>query len=124
MDMKTFNIFHPTNGEENNTCSLIDFKYEFITSIEATTLVKSFYMSQGKLNPEYMKLGKRDTTIGDLITVDEKLYMVKGNGDFKRVPSTKTLFKEVMELDEVIIEVLSRRTLSQDDINTLIDNCF
>lgn len=122
--MKTFNIFHPTNGEENNTCSLIDFKYEFITSIEATTLVKSFYMSQGKLNPEYMKLGKRDTTIGDLITVDEKLYMVKGNGDFKRVPSTKTLFKEVMELDEVIIEVLSRRTLSQDDINTLIDNCF
>ncbi len=81
-------------------------------------------MSQGKLNPEYMKLGKRDTTIGDLITVDEKLYMVKGNGDFKRVPSTKTLFKEVMELDEVIIEVLSRRTLSQDDINTLIDNCF
>lgn len=121
--LRRFSIFHPIEGKINSRCDL-NYSYEFVTTVEAPNLVKSFYMAQAKLNPEYKELVKRDTTIGDVIAVEEKLYMVNSAGGFKRVPSTKPLFKNVMELDEAIIEILSRKKLTDDDVNDLIENCY
>lgn len=121
--LRKFSIFHPIEGKVNDKC-LLNYAYEYVITVETTNLVKSLYMAQDKFNPEYAKLGKRNTTVGDLITVDEKLYMVNGEGGFKRVPSTKPLFKEIMETDEAIIEILSRKKLTQKDVDDLIDNCL
>jgi hypothetical protein len=122
-NLRKFSIYHPIEGKVNDRCAH-NYTYEYITSVEATNLVKSFYMAQDKFNPDYKALGKRNTTTGDLITVDSKLYMVNGVGGFKRIPSTKPLFQSVMELDEAIIEILSRRTLTYDDVQLLVDNCL
>lgn len=121
--MSRFSIYHPKEGKINEHCTL-DCSYEYITTVEAQNLVKVFYLGQDKFNPEYKELGKRNTTTGDVITLENKLYMVNGVGGFKRIPSTKPLYKNIMELDEAIIEILSRKTLNQDDIDTLIDNCY
>lgn len=122
-NLRRFSIFHPIEGKVNDKCTH-NYAYEYVISVDAQNLVKSLYMGQDKFNPEYAKLGRRNTTVGDLITVDEKLYMVRGDGGFKRVPSTKPLFKEVMEIDEAIIEILSRKKLTQQDVDDLIDNCL
>jgi hypothetical protein len=122
-NLRKFSIYHPIEGKVNNSMRM-NYTYEYITSVEATNLVKSYYMAQDKFNPDYKELGKRNTTAGDLITVDAKLYMVSNKGGFKRIPSTKPLFKNVMELDEAIIEILSRRTLTDEDVESLIDNCL
>ena len=122
-DLKKFSIYHPLEGKINDSMRM-NYDYEYVTSVEALNLVKSLYLGHEKFNPEYKSLGRRNTTTGDLITVEDKLYMVSGKGGFKRIPSTKPLFKSVMELDEAIIEILSRRTLTEENINDLIDNCL
>lgn len=122
-ELVRFGIYHPIEGKINGDCD-VEHSYEYITTILAENVIRSFYLAQCNLNPDYRKLGKRDTSVGDLITADNKLYMVKGNGDFKRIPNTKPLYKNIMETDEAIIEILSRRTLTQDDVDELIDNCF
>ena len=122
-DYKKFSIYHPVDGVINDSMRM-NYIYEYITSVEALNLVKSLYMGHEKFNSKYRELGVRNTTTGDLITVDDKLYMVSGKGGFKRIPSTKPLFKSVMELDEAIIEILSRRTLTAKDVDILIDNCL
>lgn len=122
--MSKFSIYHPKEGKINEHCTLEHHSYEYVTTVEAQNLVKVFYLGQDKFNPDYKALGKRNTTTGDLITLGEKLYMVNGVGGFRRIPSTKSLYKDVMELDEAIIEILSRRTLTQDEIDKLIDNCY
>lgn len=121
--MRRFSIFHPIEGKVNEKC-LLNYTYEFVITFEAQNLVRSLYLGQDKFNPDYQATGRRNTTTGDLITVDEKLYMVRSDGGFKRVPSTKPLYKEVMEIDEAIIEILSRKKLTDDDVNDLIENCY
>lgn len=120
---RRFSIYHPIEGKINNRCDH-NYTYEFITTLEAPNLVKSFYMAQAKLNPEYKELVKRDTTVGDIIITEDKVYMVSSPGGFKRIFKTKPLYKSVMELDEAIIEILSRRKLTDEDVSNLLDNCY
>jgi hypothetical protein len=120
--LQRFGIYHPKDGKLNITCD-IAIPFEYVTSIQAENLVRSVYLSMDIFNPNYKALGKRNTTVGDLITNGSKLYMVKHNG-FKKIPTTKPLYKDIMQTDEAIIEILSRKHLSQDDIDELIDNCF
>jgi hypothetical protein len=77
-----------------------------------------------RTNPNYKLLGKRDTSVGDIITVENNVFMIKGDGEFKRIPRTKSLYKYIMETDEAIMEILSRKHLSQEDIDELIENCY
>jgi hypothetical protein len=123
-ELTRYGIFHPIDGDINSDCNVKDYAYEYVTTIFAENLVRSFYNAQCNLNPDYFKLGRRNTTVGDLITSNDKLYMVKGDGNFKRIPTTKTLYKDIMQTDEAIIEILSRRTLTQDDVNDLIENSY
>jgi hypothetical protein len=42
---------------------------------------------------------------------------------FKRVSKTTELYTKIMESDEAIIEILSRRTLNEEQVQDLLDNC-
>jgi hypothetical protein len=119
---KRFGIYHPKDGMTNDTCTM-DMAYEYVISVEAESLVKSVVMGS-VFNPEYRALGKRNTRAGDLITDEHKLFMVDHTGGFKRIPASKDLYKEIMSTDEAIIEILSRKHLSQDDIDNLIENSY
>lgn len=124
MELKIYSIYHPSAGVINDTCKMSEVSYEYVTSVEAENVVRSLYMASGKVNPRYKELGRRDTSIGDIIAHNNRLYMVNGTGGFKRVPSTKPLYRDIMDTDEAIIEILSRKHLTQDDIDELIDNCY
>jgi hypothetical protein len=120
--LKRFGIYHPKDGYMNVLCKTDVCEYEFAANVEAENLVRSFYMSQNDLNPEYAKQGKRSTSVGDIITYNDKVFMVNGMG-YKRIPKTNELYGKIMESDEAIIEILSRRTLTEEDVKDLLDNC-
>jgi len=122
-NLKRFGVFHPKGGELNMGLEFDKFDYEYITSIEVETLVSVFYQTQNDFNPEYAALGKRSTSVGDIINAQGQLYMYKGVG-YKRIPKSSELHKKIMETDEAIIEILSRKTLTQEDVNDLMDNCY
>ncbi len=122
-ELSRYGIYHPVDGDINIDCNT-DVAYVYVTSVEAENVIKGFYKAQNKFNEEYKKLGRRDTSTGDLITSNNNLYMFNGTGGFKRIPTTKTLYKDIMQTDEAIIEILSRKHLSQNDIDELIDNCY
>jgi len=121
--IKRFGIYHPKGGELNMCCKLDTHKYEYVGSVEVQNLVQVMYKAQNDFNPEYAALGKRSTSVGDIIVNGNAVFMVKGVG-YKRIPKTKDLYKEIMESDEAIIEILSRQNLTEDDVNDLIENCY
>ena len=120
---KRFGVYHPLNGALNTACDVEKLDYEYITSIESENLVRVFYKAQNDFNPEYATLGKRSTSVGDIVVDNDRMFMYMGVG-FKRIPKTKALYEKIMTLDEAIIEILSRRTLTDDDVNKLMDNCY
>ena len=117
--LKRFGIYHPKDGSLNMTCKLDTHDYEYVGSVEVQTLVQVMYQAQNDFNPAYAQLGKRSTSVGDIIVAGETVYMVKGMG-YKRISKTKDLYKKIMQTDEAIIEILSRQTLSEDNIKDLI----
>jgi len=119
--LSRYGVYHPKGGVLNTDLSIDTHEYEYVASIESENLIRVFYKSQNNFNPEYAALGKRSTCVGDIITSDNKVYMFKGVG-FKRIPSTKDLYKKIMETDEAIIEILSRKHLTEDQVNDLIEN--
>jgi len=121
--LKRFGIYHPIGGHLNMTCKVDSHEYEYVASVEAENLVKSFYRAQNDFNPAYAALGKRSTSVGDIITNGKAVFIVKGVG-YKRIPRTKELYKKIMETDEAIIEILSRKTLTEDQVNDLIENSY
>ena len=121
--LRRFGVYHPKGGELNMCCKLDSHEYEYVTSIETETLVRVFYKAQNDMNPEYAKLGKRSTSVGDIITNGKHVFMVRPVG-YKRIPSTKELHKKILDTDEAIIEILSREHLSEEDVKRLIDNCY
>jgi hypothetical protein len=120
--LKRFGIYHPKDGFMNAVCKIDICEYEYVTHVEAENLVRAFYMSQNDFNPEYAKAGKRSTSVGDVITYNDKVFMANGMG-FKRIPKTAELYTKIMESDEAIIEILSRRTLTEKEVEDLLDNC-
>jgi hypothetical protein len=120
--LKRFGIYHPKDGFINMVCKPDICEYEYVAHVEAENLVRVFYMAQNDLNPEYAKHGKRSTSVGDIVTFNKQVFMYKGVG-FRRIPKTHDLYKKIMETDEAIIEVLSRKTLTEEQVQDLLDNC-
>ena len=120
--LKRFGIYHPKDGFINMVCKPDICEYEFVTHIECENLVRVFYLAQNDFNPEYAKKGRRSTSVGDIVTHNNQVFMYKGVG-FRRIPKTHQLYKKIMETDEAIIEILSRRTLTEKDVEDLLDNC-
>jgi hypothetical protein len=121
-ELKRFGVYHPKGGAMNTVCD-VDIDYEYITFVEAENLVRVIYKTQNDFNEDYASLGKRSTSVGDIVTSNKQVYMVKGTG-YKRIPKTKELYKKIMETDEAIIEILSRQHLTQEDIDDLIENSY
>jgi hypothetical protein len=121
--LKRYGIYHPKDGTLNGCCKLDTHQYEYITAVLAENLTKVFMKAQNDFSPEYASLGKRSTSVGDIITANTSVYMVNGIG-LKKVSSDTQLYKDIMQTDEAIIEILSRRTLSQDDIDDLVENSY
>ena len=116
-----FGVYHPEDGKLNDNCS-IDVAYKYVTSVLAENLLSSVSLASG-FNPDYRALGKRSTERGDIIIDHDKVYMIISSG-FRLIPKSKQLYKDLIQTDEAIIEILSRQTLTQDDIDELIDNCY
>lgn len=121
--LKRFGIYHPENGFQNILCKVDVCEYEYVASVEAENLVKSFYKAQNDFNPAYAAHGIRSTSVGDIIAYDAQVYMVNGSG-YKRIPKNKELYRKIMESDEAIIERLSHVKLTEDDINDLAENSY
>jgi len=101
--LKQFQVYHPKNGEMNMCCKIDTHEYEYIGSVESETLVRVFYRTQNDFNPSYAELGRRSTSVGDIIVHHNHVYMVQPVG-FKRIPTTKPLYQNIMELNNIIIK--------------------
>jgi len=87
--MKNFKILHPVGGALNHNMERGLYEYEHICSIDALDLKEAFKLSQNDFSERYASLGKRSTSIGDIIidVREEKHYFVAGNG-FNNIPHT------------------------------------
>lgn len=72
--MQTFEIYHPVNGELNYNCVENKFEYEKIAEVTSFNLGDVFYHSQNDYNHQYAKLGKRSTSVGDIICDPNKKF--------------------------------------------------
>jgi len=68
--MKRFRILHPLNGELNIMLIRNRYEYEEICVLEANNLEDAFMLSQNGYDDsdEYTALGRRSTSVGDIIT--------------------------------------------------------
>lgn len=121
--LKRYGIYHPKDGFINKMCKIDVCDYNYIASIEAENLIRAVYSAQAHLNPAYADIGARNTSVGDIVVHEDKVYMFRGTS-FKRVPRTKDTYKKVMETDEAVVEILSRTKLTDEDINDLLENCI
>jgi len=87
--MKNFKILHPIGGVLNHSMVRGLYEYEHICSIDAKSLEEAFKLSQNDFSERYASLGKRSTSVGDIIIDgDETIhYMVSGVG-FVEIPHT------------------------------------
>jgi hypothetical protein len=123
IQLKQFNIYHPVGGNMNHECSLEGYTYEFIGSIKSENLVRSFYLSQNNFNPAYAKLGKRSTSVGDIVSDGKTVHMYQSMGT-KKVSSKETLYTMIMELEKNVVDILSIPPLDDETMDQLLDNCY
>lgn len=88
--MKTYKIYHPIAGM-NHQCLQGVYEYYEVCQVEAENRNKVFFMGQNGHSDDYTALGKRSTSVGDIIVdvQEDKHYMVMGVG-FQEIPSTVT----------------------------------
>lgn len=97
--MKQFKILHPLNGAMNHNCDRDAYEYEVIHSIRCYNIDVAYMQSQNDFNNEYASLGKRSTSVGDIIydVTADKFYFVAGLG-FTEVPKYVSKSKHSVEL--------------------------
>jgi hypothetical protein len=88
--MKTFRILHPVGGVLNTNMDRGLYEYEIIQEyFVAKSLNDVFRLTQNDFSKLYASLGKRSTSVGDIIIdLDENIhYMISGKG-FIEIPYT------------------------------------
>jgi len=87
--LREFTIMHPKNGVLNQFCERGVYEYEYITTRIQTSLDEAFRMSQNDFSDHYRALGRRSTSVGDIIIDLEngQHYFVSGTG-FTAIPET------------------------------------
>jgi hypothetical protein len=114
MKAKKFNIYHPLHGMINNWCLMEGFSYEYIGTVHADCVQNSFAMSQNH-NSEYAQLGRRSTSVGDIICDNTSVYIVLGDNLFpirEQIP----LYKRIMDMNKII-----SYPVNDNNIEDLID---
>ena len=66
----TYKVYHPINGDMNHKCEPAKYEYELITTVIASSLEDAFRKCQN-FNSDYDVLGKRSTSIGDIIMMED-----------------------------------------------------
>lgn len=77
----------------NTLCEHNKFEYEMVCMLDVPSLQKAFEMSQNDFSDDYAALGKRSTSVGDIISHNFDYYMVMPIG-FKKVPESVLYHKE------------------------------
>jgi len=119
--IKQYNIFHPKNGRLNLDCSL-DKDYEFIGSVRAENLVRSFYQAQNDFNADYREYGVRSTCVGDIVSDGKEVHMIMGS-NYKRINTKHPLFKHIRSLQSNVPNIMEI-PLTDEDIDELIYNSY
>jgi len=91
--MKNFKILHPFDGSLNHNMDRRLYQFEQICSIDCESLEQAFKLSQNDFSEKYASLGKRSTSVGDIIIdTDEMIhYMIAGRG-FIEIPPTVAMY--------------------------------
>lgn len=110
--MNTYRILHPLDGMINHYAERGKFEYETICTVQAKNLNDAFILGQNDFSEEYAELGKRSTSVGDIIIDDSadaqeyplgKHYFVMGVG-FQEIPATVSQYidwgNHVHDIDE------------------------
>lgn len=92
--MKNFRILHPVGGVLNHRLERGLYEYEIIQEhLVAKSLDDVFRLTQNDFSKTYASLGRRSTSVGDIIIdLDENIhYMIAGKG-FIEIPHTVIAF--------------------------------
>jgi hypothetical protein len=91
--MKNFKILHPIGGVLNTFMTRGLYEFEQVCSIDCESLEQAFKLSQNDFSDRYASLGKRSTSVGDIIIDTDEIihYMVAGTG-FIEIPSTVAMY--------------------------------
>lgn len=79
MDRRKFVIMHPVGGVLNTEESTT-VQFEKVAEVECHSVGQAFQLAQNDFDANYAKLGKRSTSVGDLIVEGEQVFMVTGLG--------------------------------------------
>ena len=76
-----FEVYHPIDGSLNMVEDR-GVEYTLITTVDCKSLEDVYFLTQNDLNSSYAELGKRSTSVGDLIyDVENNItYCIKGIG--------------------------------------------
>lgn len=87
--MTNYKILHPIGGSLNHNMARGLYEFENICSIDCESLEEAFKLSQNDFSERYASLGKRSTSVGDIIIDTDELihYMVAGR-KFIEIPPT------------------------------------
>jgi len=120
--LKQYNVFHPISGKLNISCDL-HIDYEYVASVKAENLVRSFYVSQNDFNVDYRSYGVRSTCVGDVVSDGQEVFMYMGVG-FKKINHKHILHKNIKSLHTDIPDIMVEEKLSDDDIDELVENSY
>jgi len=82
---KVYSVYHPIGGSMNHDCQPATYMYEHICNVKATSLEDAFKQCQNDFSEDYASLGKRSTSVGDIIQcMDDhevgQCHLIKGRG--------------------------------------------
>lgn len=88
--MKNFRIMHPINGVLNHNMERGLYEYQTIQEyFQADSLNDVFRLTQNDFSKTYASLGKRSTSVGDIIIdLDRNIHYMVANIGFIEIPST------------------------------------
>jgi hypothetical protein len=94
---KIYKIYHPMDGINHN-CKISNCEYQLIGQVKANSLEQAFIYSQA-FSTQWESTNNRSTSVGDIVSIDNEYYMVKGAG-FRQmnhpVLNRITLTKEIL----------------------------
>src|SRR6516164_9115301 len=97
-DLRRFNVYHPKGNRLNTQVEFEGFDYEYIGQVLAKNIEESIFASQNFLNPDYQKLGRRSTTIGDVISDGTQIVIVMREG-LGVLRETSKLYDRIRKMD-------------------------
>jgi hypothetical protein len=80
-----YSVYHPVGGAMNHDCQPATYMYEFICNVNADSLEDAFKQCQNDFSEDYASLGKRSTSVGDIMQCledcqAEQCTLIKGVG--------------------------------------------